>query len=174
MTDFAFACSSGQAAPTIPYPGDGGSLQTQPTRGFRCGGSRSPCNGAVLPTATFIPKPPLAKDAWKQMPAVPRRSAMRCASSTSAVWLSAMTPTISRSSATARTSHLIFFPCLITRMSSAWASEYAYLQPTIDYFQKLLLAQESGSERRFQRRRDPFTSARGPEVLQQERITAGL
>ena len=66
------ACSTAQAIPvTSPVPTTRAALQTPPTADSASDATNIPATDTVLSTATFTPKPPLEKDAWMQMPAVP-------------------------------------------------------------------------------------------------------
>jgi hypothetical protein len=66
------ACSTGQAiSANIPVQATEAVLQTQPTTDSVIDVTNLPATDPVLPTTTFIPKPPLAENDWMQVPAVP-------------------------------------------------------------------------------------------------------
>ena len=66
------ACSQGQAeAVEAPIQKTEAASLIPPTTDPVTEATQLPARAAVLPSATFTAKPPLAKDAWKQFPAVP-------------------------------------------------------------------------------------------------------
>ena len=66
------ACSSGQALPVnIPVRATETTVQTQPTTDSILQATELPATAVPAATETFTPKPSLAADAWKDMPAVP-------------------------------------------------------------------------------------------------------
>jgi hypothetical protein len=66
------ACSTGQSiSANIPVQATDTSLQTQPTINSVMESTDLPATDAAVPTTSFTPKPPLEENAWMQMPAVP-------------------------------------------------------------------------------------------------------
>ena len=128
------ACSSGQAStPIISHPPTDAPLQTQPTADPVEQTAASPTTTLELPTST--PKPPLEKDAWMEMPAVPTgvSDAMRdvyqlgLEQGTDATHFSVIGDCQNVSS---------YFLSVFEKPDEySLGDEYAYLQSTIDYYQ---------------------------------------
>ena len=66
------ACSPAQAVPiSAPLQATDVKAPTQPPTASVIEPTEFPATDALLPTATFTPRPPLQEDAWKEIPAVP-------------------------------------------------------------------------------------------------------
>jgi len=66
------ACSTGQASTVdLPVQATNTAPQTQPTIDSGLQATNLPATNNAAPVQTFTPKPPLAPDAWKQLPAIP-------------------------------------------------------------------------------------------------------
>jgi hypothetical protein len=130
------ACSAGQATPTnIPVQAMDSTLQTQPTTDSLMDATSLPATDTVLPIATFTPKPPLEDDAWMQMSAVPTgiSDSMRIiyekglALGNDPKHFSIIGDCQNVSS---------YFLSVYDKPSDFnLGEEYAYLQPTIDYYE---------------------------------------
>ena len=130
------ACAPAQAVPiSAPVQVTDVAAQTQPTNASFMETNELPTTDSVLPTATFTPKPPLAEDAWKQMPAVPTEIS------------DAMRLVYERGLALGNDPNRFSIIGDCQNVSSYFLSmfehpnqfslgeEYAYLQPTIDYYE---------------------------------------
>ena len=93
-----------------------------------------PAPNDVLPTATFTPKPPLEKDAWKQMPAVPEEisDAMRLVYERGL----ALGNDPNHFSIIGDCQNVSSYFLSMFEHSNQYSlgDEYDYLQPTIDYY----------------------------------------
>jgi hypothetical protein len=134
------ACSSGQAVPTnTPLPATEAESQSQPTM--------VPANSVVeaidilatdtpLPTVTATPKPPLEAGAWMQMPAVPTE----ISDSMRAVYEHGLElgndPTHFSMIGDCQNVSSYFLAMFDHPDEFRLGGDYAYLQPTIDYYQK--------------------------------------
>jgi hypothetical protein len=109
--------------------------QTQPTAISVIEATDLPLIATALPAATSTPKPPLEKDAWKEMPAVPSEisNAMR------AVYQRGLAfgndPTHFSIIGDCQNVSSYFLAVFEKPGEFSLGTEYAYLQPTIDYFQ---------------------------------------
>jgi len=128
------ACSSGQAStPIVSHPPTDAPLQSQLTSDTVEQASVSPTVTLEPPTST--PKPPLEKDTWMQMPAVPTgvSQAMKdvyrfgLEQGTDATHFSVIGDCQNVSS--------YFLSIFENPDEYSLGDEYAYLQPTIDYYQ---------------------------------------
>ena len=142
MTTLLAACSGGQAAPTsVPVEQADLAAQAQPTA-VSVDSEDSIMNATDLPatenvpqTATFTPKPPLEKDAWMQMPAVPLEisDAMRD------VYQRGLEmgndPKRFAVIGDCQNVSSYFLAVFDNPGEFSLGEEYAYLQPTIDYYQ---------------------------------------
>ena len=130
------ACSSGQAVRVdLPLQATESSVQTQPVTESVIQATDLPATEVLVPTETFTPKPPLAADAWKEMPAVPVEIS------------DAMRGVYEKGLALGNDSKHFSIIGDCQNVSSYFLSvydhpgefslgeEYAYLQPTIDYYQ---------------------------------------
>ncbi|HUE99830.1 MAG TPA: hypothetical protein VMN99_11285 [Anaerolineales bacterium] len=133
------ACSAGQAAPTnIPVQAADSAAQTQPTAvpaDSVMDATDLSTTETVLPTATFTPKPPLEEDAWMQMPAVPTEisDAMRAVHQRGLEM--GNDPTRFSVIGDCQNVSSYFLAFFDTPGEFSLGEEYAYLQPTIDYYQ---------------------------------------
>ena len=133
------ACSSGQTLSTsIPAPATDGASQAQPTlvtEELVSEATELALTDTTLPTATLAPKPPLAQDAWMQMPAVPTEisDTMR------AVYQRGLEmgndPTRFSIIGDCQNVSSYFLAVFEKPGEFNLGEEYAYLQPTIDYYQ---------------------------------------
>lgn len=130
------ACSSGQTStPVESIQPTNLPLLSPPTIASSQPTFSSPTATHVIPTASQTPKPPLEKDAWKQMPAVPAgvSDAMR----------EVYRRGLSMGNDPARFSVIgdcqnvsSYFLAVFEKPGEYdLGEEYAYLQPTIDYYQ---------------------------------------
>jgi hypothetical protein len=130
------ACSAGQAPvqSNLIAPEPSASVQIQPTANPVIEATELPATDTAIPAATSTPRPPLEKDAWKQMPAVPTEinDAMRevyqrgLASGNDPTRFSIIGDCQNVSS---------YFMAVFDKPNEFSLGEYAYLQPTIDYYQ---------------------------------------
>jgi hypothetical protein len=130
------ACSSGGAsAPIASVPPTDAPLQTDPTPASAEQAIDSPTAAPALPTASRTPKPPLARDAWMQMSAVPGgvSDAMR------EVYQRGLElgndPTHFSVIGDCQNVSSYFLAVFEQPDEFSLGEEYAYLQPTIDYYQ---------------------------------------
>ena len=128
------ACSTGQAStPIVSVPPTDASLQSDPVPVSVQETFASPTAVFVIPTAT--PKPPLEKDAWMQMPVVPTvvSDAMR------EVYQRGLEmgndPTHFSVIGDCQNVSSYFLAVFEQPGEFNLGDEYAYLQPTIDYYQ---------------------------------------
>ena len=130
------ACSPAQAVPIgAPAQITAVAAQTQPTTDSAMEATDLPATDAALPTATFTPKPPLEKDAWKQMPAVPAEisDAMRLAYERGLV----LGNDSNRFSIIGDCQNVSSYFLSMFEHPNQYSlgEEYAYLQPTIDFYE---------------------------------------
>jgi hypothetical protein len=130
------ACSAGQAAPTNnPVQGMDAAVQAQPTTNSVRETTELPVTETVLPTASFTPRPPLEEDAWMHMPAVPTSisDSMRAVYERGLEMGNAPT----RFSVIGDCQNVSsYFLAVFDQPGEFSLGEYAYLQPTIDYYQE--------------------------------------
>lgn len=133
-TTLLAACSSGQAStPVAPVSPTDAPLLSESTVDSSQTTVDSPTATLIIPTAT--PKPPLAKDAWMQMPAVPAgvSDAMR------EVYQRGLAlgndPTHFSVIGDCQNVSSYFLAVFEQPDEFSLGEEYAYLQPTIDYYQ---------------------------------------
>jgi hypothetical protein len=133
------ACSAGQAAPAnLPVQATDPVLlpEGQPATDPALEATDLPAAEAVLPTGTLPPKPPLAKDAWMQMPPVPAgiSDAMR------AVYKRGLEtgndPQRFSVIGDCQNVSSYFLAVFDKPGEFTLGEEYAYLQPTIDYYEE--------------------------------------
>lgn len=132
------ACSSGQqSTPVISYPTDAfvsvrGTAQSQPTID-----SESPtiASAATAPVSTATPKPPLEKDAWKQIPVVPIDVSDRVREIYELGLEMGNDPTHFSIIGDCQNVSSYFLSTFDKPGDFSLGSDYAYLQPTIDYYQ---------------------------------------
>jgi len=128
------ACASGQAStPVISVPPTKAPLQTDPTPASAQPTVDSPAATLVLPTATS--RPPLEKDAWMQMPVVPVgvSDAMREVYQRGLEMGNA--PTHFSVIGDCQNVSSYFLSVFEQPGEFSLGEEYAYLQPTVDYYQ---------------------------------------
>lgn len=130
------ACTTGQAStPVVSVPPTDAPPQTNPTPASLEQTVDSPTALPATSTPTRTPKPPLAKDAWKQMPAVPTgvSDAMR------EVYQRGLAlgndPTHFSVIGDCQNVSSYFLAVFEQPDEFSLGEEYAYLQPTIDYYQ---------------------------------------
>ena len=142
MTTLLAACSAGQAAPTsVPLESVNVAAQAQPTavsidsEDSIMNATDLPATETVSQTPAFTPKPPLEKDAWMQMPAVPLEisDAMRD------VYQRGLEmgndPRRFAVIGDCQNVSSYFLAVFDNPGEFSLGEEYAYLQPTIDYYQ---------------------------------------
>src|SRR5690606_17044120 len=138
ITTLLTACSAGQAAhPEVPVRQE---VQVQPTATAE--DAQSPVTGATDLPATLVPsptvpptpKPPLARDAWKEMPVVPEEisDAMRLVYQRGLE----MGNDPSRFAIIGDCQNVSSYFLAVFDHPGEYSlgEEYAYLQPTIDYY----------------------------------------
>jgi hypothetical protein len=133
------ACSGGQSVPAaVPVQVSDGGLAVQPAESGEQPTAQATdlvVTDTLLPTATLTPRPPLAEDAWMQMPAVPAgiSDAMR------AVYQRGLElgndPTRFSVIGDCQNVSSYFLAVFEKPGEFSLGDEYAYLQPTIDYYQ---------------------------------------
>jgi len=130
------ACSnSGTFTPIAVVSPTNTSFQTDPTLASPYQATSSPLALPPTPAPTQTPKPPLAKDAWMQMPAVPAgvSDAMR------AVYQRGLElgndPTHFSVIGDCQNVSSYFLSVFDNPGEYSLGEQYAYLQPTIDYYQ---------------------------------------
>lgn len=130
------ACSNGQTAtPAISVPSAEAPLQSDPLPAPVEQAVDSPTATLVTSTASRTPKPPLEKDAWMQMPAVPAEvsDAMR------EVYQRGLElgndPTHFSVIGDCQNVASYFLAVFEQPGEFSLGEEYTYLQPTIDYYQ---------------------------------------
>lgn len=116
-----------------PQPSE--SVPAQPTTDSAIEATDLPATDTVTPAATFTPKPPLEQDAWMQMPAVPTgvSDVMR------EVYQRGLAlgndPTHFSIIGDCQNVSSYFMAVFDKPDEFSLGDEYAYLQPTIDYYQ---------------------------------------
>lgn len=136
------ACAAGQAAPvSLPAQATDASaaIVSQPTDDpvdSVVKATDLPVTETLLPTATFTPKPPLEEGAWMHMPAVPTEisDSMRLVYERGL----ALGNDPNRFSIIGDCQNVssYFLAMFDTPGQFSLGTEYAYLQPTIDYYQE--------------------------------------
>ncbi|MEW6284883.1 MAG: hypothetical protein AB1509_01530 [Chloroflexota bacterium] len=135
LTLLAACSSTGTSTPAAPLSPTDAALQTDPTPASLQPASASPTALPATSTPTPTPKPPLAKDAWMQMPAVPSgvSDAMR------EVYRRGLElgndPTHFSVIGDCQNVSSYFLSVFDKPGEYSLGEEYAYLQPTIDYYQ---------------------------------------
>ncbi len=130
------ACSSGQAAPTTIAVGATEVLiQAPPTAESTVQATDLPATESVLPTETFTPRPPLTEGAWMQIPAVPAE----ISDSMRLVYERGLemgnNPQHFSVIGDCQNVSSYFLSMFDHPGEYNLGDEYAYLQPTIDYYQ---------------------------------------
>src|SRR5687767_12778593 len=127
------ACSSGQATtPNVPIQ-----LADVTPHATRTPDSDAQTfiPTATIPASTSTPKPPLAKDAWKQMPVVPVSVSERAIEIYELGLTLGNDPTHFSIIGDCQNVSSYFLSTFDKPGDFSLGSEYAYLQPTIEYFQ---------------------------------------
>lgn len=128
------ACSSGQAStPVVSVQPTDAPLQSDTIPASIQQADVSPTATFVLPTAT--PKPPLEKDAWMQMPAVPTGVSDTMREVYQYGILLGNDPTHFSVIGDCQNVSSYFLAVFEQPGKFSLGEEYAYLQPTIDYYQ---------------------------------------
>ena len=130
------ACSPAQAVPIgAPAQVTTMAAQTQPPTDSAPEATDLPATEAVLPTATFMTKPALEKDAWKQMPAVPAEisDAMRLVYERGLVL--GNDPNRFSIIGDCQNVSSYFLSMFEHPDQYSLGEEYVYLQPTIDFYE---------------------------------------
>jgi hypothetical protein len=130
------ACSTGQGtAVDLPLEATGTTPQFQPTLNSLSEATSLPAANNPAPVQTFTPKPPLAEDAWKQMPAVPTG----IGDSMRAVYEKGLAlgndPKHFSIIGDCQNVSSYFLSVYAKSGEFSLGQEYTYLQPTIDYYQ---------------------------------------
>ena len=129
------ACSTGKAT-TVDFPPQATDLapQTQPTVDSVLQVTDPLTTNRAVPFPTFSPKPPLAKDAWKQMPAVPTS----LSDSMRTVYEKGLAlgndPKHFSIIGDCQNVSSYFLSVYAKPDEFSLGQEYSYLQPTIDYY----------------------------------------
>ena len=129
------ACTARQATPAVTLPTTEAPAQAQPTDAPVLEATVAPATDAPLPTVTVTPKPPLAEGAWMGMPAVPAgvSDAMRAVYERGL----AMGNDPHRFSVIGDCQNVSSYFLAVYEKPGEFSlgDKYAYLQPTIDYYQ---------------------------------------
>ncbi|HSL44912.1 MAG TPA: hypothetical protein VK897_15865 [Anaerolineales bacterium] len=107
---------------------------SQPTLDAVIEATNLPATASIPPTSTAMPKPPLAEDAWKDMPAVPTEisDAMRAAYQRGVA--AGNDPNRFSVIGDCQNVSSYFLAVFDKPGEFSLGEEYAYLQPTIDYY----------------------------------------
>jgi hypothetical protein len=129
------ACSSGQAiSANIPVQATDAALQTQPTTDSVMDVTGLPPTDTALPTTTFTPKPPLEENAWMQMPSVPTGIGDSMRSVYEKGIALGNDPKHFSIIGDCQNVSSYFLSIYDKPGEFSLGEEYAYLQPTIDYY----------------------------------------
>jgi hypothetical protein len=132
MTTLLAACSSGQAStPNVPIQMTDSTPHTKPTLDPE---PQTFISTATIPASTSTPKPPLATDAWKQMPVVPTSISDRAVEIYELGLTLGNDPTHFSIIGDCQNVSTYFLSAFDNPDDFSLGSEYTYLQPTIDYF----------------------------------------
>ena len=127
------ACSSGQATtPNVPIQMTDVAPHSTPTPDSE---AQTFVSTATIPATTSTPKPPLATDAWKQMPVVPASVSDRAVEIYELGLTLGNNPTHFSIIGDCQNVSSYFLSAFDNPDDFSLGSEYAYLQPTIDYYQ---------------------------------------
>ena len=134
MMTLLAACSSGQpSTPNIPIQvTDPTPHTTTPTLDLE---PQTVISTATVPVSTSTPKPPLATDAWKQLPVVPTGVSDRAIEIYELGLTLGNDPTHFSIIGDCQNVSTYFLSAFDHPDDFSLGSEYAYLQPTIDYYQ---------------------------------------
>jgi len=130
------ACSTGQAIPVnLPVQATDAAVPAQPATDSVVQATALPATDSLAPTETFTPKPPLEADAWKDIPAVPAE----ISDSMRAVYEKGLglgnDPKHFSIIGDCQNVSSYFLSVYDKPGEFSLGEEYAYLQPTIDYYQ---------------------------------------
>jgi hypothetical protein len=132
------ACSSGQQStpivsqPTEPFVSAADTVQSQPITDSE---SQTVASTATIPVPTSTAKPPLAKDAWKQLPVVPTDVSDRAREIYELGLELGNDPTHFSIIGDCQNVSSYFLSTFDKPGDFSLGSDYDYLQPTIDYYQ---------------------------------------
>lgn len=130
------ACSNGQAStPNVPVQPTNTPLQSQPTVDPVEQISASPTATPALTVETNTPKPPLEKDAWMQMPVVPTGVSDSMRDVYQRGLEMGNDPTHFSVIGDCQNVSSYFLSVYEKPDEYSLGTKYAYLQPTIDYYQ---------------------------------------
>jgi len=129
------ACSTGQASTVdLPVQATNTAPQTQPTIDSGLQATNLPATNNAAPVQTFTPKPPLAPDAWQQLPAIPTA----LSDSMRAVYEKGLAlgndPQHFSIIGDCQNVSSYFLSVYAKPGEFSLGPEYSYLQPTIDYY----------------------------------------
>jgi len=128
------ACSRGQVStPIVPGASVGDALPSSPTTDPAAPTQPSPAESSVPPT--FTPKPPLEKDAWMQWPVVPVGVSDSMRELYQIGIENGNDPTHFSVIGDCQNVSSYFLSVFEKPDEYSLGEEYAYLQPTIDYYQ---------------------------------------
>jgi len=130
------ACAQGQAnSANILVTATEAAVQTQPTTDSVINVTELPATAAALPTPTFTPKPALEENAWMQMPAVPSGIGDSMRSVYEKGIALGNDPKHFSIIGDCQNVSSYFLSIYDKPGEFSLGEEYAYLQPTIDYYQ---------------------------------------
>jgi hypothetical protein len=130
------SCSTRQATtPTVPLPGTEHPSQTQPETDPVTQATELPATSSPIPEPTATSKPPLTKDAWMQMPPVPTSLSERAREIYELGLELGNDPTHFSIIGDCQNVSSYFLSVFDKPGEFSLGDEYAYLQPTIDYYQ---------------------------------------
>jgi len=132
MMTLLAACSSGQAPLQIDSVQGTATPQTQPVIDSE---SQTIASTETVSTSTATPKPPLAKDAWMQMPAVPASVSDSMRDLYQQGLVLGNDPTHFSIIGDCQNVSSYFLSAFDNPADYSLGAEYAYLQPTIDHYQ---------------------------------------
>jgi hypothetical protein len=134
ITTLLAACTTGQA-PLQMISGTDEPLQTQPTTASGSDATLTPVIDTPTLASSPTPKPPLAKDAWMQMPIVPTGVSDRMREVYQRGLAQGNDPTHFSIIGDCQNVSSYFLSTFDKPGDFSLGAEYTYLQPTIDYYQ---------------------------------------
>ena len=133
ITTLLAACSSGQTStPNVPIQMTDSTPRSTPTPDPE---PQEFVSTATIPVSTSTPKPPLAEDAWKQMPVVPTSVSDRAIEIYELGLTLGNDPTHFSIIGDCQNVSTYFLSAFDHPDDYSLGSKYDYLQPTIDYYQ---------------------------------------
>ncbi|HZJ24521.1 MAG TPA: hypothetical protein VFD54_14485 [Anaerolineales bacterium] len=133
ITTLLAACSSGQTStPNVPIQMTDSTPHSTPTPDPE---PQKFVSTATIPVSTSTPKPPLAEDAWKQMPVVPTSVSDRAIEIYELGLTLGNDPTHFSIIGDCQNVSTYFLSAFDHPDDYSLGSKYDYLQPTIDYYQ---------------------------------------